>query len=269
LGVVAPMQRDIQALPAPTTSLGEAVDKNAYLAGRVALVTGASSGIGRAIVLALCRHGARVCVVGRDGATLAETAAAARRFSKVDEFQIDLTVQETIQPLIRHLEDETGRLDILVHSAGVIHQDSMESARIEDLDVQYATNVRAPYLLTQQLLPILTRSKGQIVFVNSSAGVTAKRPEIGQYAATKHAMKAIADSLREEVNPKGIRVLSVFLGRTATPMQADLYRRQGTPYRPETLLQPEDVASVVLNSLLLPPTAEVTDIHIRPMQKPC
>jgi NAD(P)-dependent dehydrogenase (short-subunit alcohol dehydrogenase family) len=216
--------------------------------------------------MALSRQGVRLCVVGRNPITLAETVAAVRQFSQVTDFRIDLTLEESLQPLLRHL-GEVGRLDILIHCAGMIHQDPMERARIEDLDLQYATNVRAPYVLTQRLLPLLTAARGQIVFINSSVGLTAKRPEVGQYAATKHALKAIADSLREELNPKGIRVLSVYLGRTATPMQEALCRKEERVYRPEMLLQPEDVASVVIQALMLPSTAEVTDISMRPIRK--
>ena len=245
----------------------EQVHQDGELTGRVAVVTGASRGIGRAIALALSHRGARLFVVGRDKDSLAEAVALVRRFSEVTSFEIDLTVEEDLHPLIKHLETEVGRVDILVHSAGAIHQDPIELASIEDLDLQYATNVRAPYLLTQRLLPLLATARGQVVFINSSVGLTAKRPEIGQYAATKHALKAIADSLREEVNPKGIRVLTVYLGRTATPMQEALYRQEGKVYHPEMLMQPEDVASVVAYSLTLPRTAEVTDISIRPMMK--
>jgi NADP-dependent 3-hydroxy acid dehydrogenase YdfG len=115
---------------------------------------------------------------------------------------------------------------------------------------------------------MLKRSRGQVVFINSTAGLNAKRADAAQYCATQHAVKAIADSLREEVNPDGIRVLSVHPGRTATPRQEKLYRAEGRPYRPELLVQPEDVASVVLHCLLLPRRAEVTDITIRPMVKP-
>lgn len=238
----------------------------APLAGRSAVVTGASSGIGRAVAVALSREGVHVSAVGRNPISLAETVAATGRFSQATGFQIDLTVDKDIQPLLRHLE-EVGRLDVLVHCAGVIRQDLMQLARIEDLDLQYATNVRAPYLLTQGLLPLLTAARGQIVFINSSVGLTAKRPDVGQYAATKHALRAMADSLREELNPKGIRVLSMYLGRTATPLQRALYQEEGRDYRPETLLQPEDVAAVVVHALMLPSTAEITDICIRPMQK--
>jgi NAD(P)-dependent dehydrogenase (short-subunit alcohol dehydrogenase family) len=144
----------------------------------------------------------------------------------------------------------------------------MEHARIEELDHQYALNVRVPYVLTKALLPLLIAARGQVVFVNSSLGVSVKRPEVGQYAATRHALKAIADSLREEVNSKGVRVLTLYLGRTATPMQEALYRREGRVYQPEKLLQPEDVASLLVNVLMLPYTAEATDISIRPMIKP-
>ncbi len=80
-------------------------------------------------------------------------------------------------------------------------------------------------------------------------------------------MKALTDSLRDEVNAEGVRVLSMFLGRTATPMQANLQAQQGTPYHPEALIQPADVASTLLSLLTLPSTSEVTDIHIRPMKK--
>ena len=234
----------------------------------VAVVTGAGGGVGRAISAALAREGMELCLLGRDSTKLAASAAVVRPFSPVTEFPVDLTVDDTLQPLMQHLEDGAGRLDVLIHCAAVAHLDLMERAGIADFDLQYATNVRAPYTLTQRLLPLLIAARGQIVFINSSVGLTAKRADVGQYAATKHALRAIADSLREEVNPMGIRVLTVYLGRTATPMQEAICRQEGRVYEPETLLQPEDVASVVLNALMLPSTAEVTDLSIRPMTRP-
>jgi NADP-dependent 3-hydroxy acid dehydrogenase YdfG len=115
---------------------------------------------------------------------------------------------------------------------------------------------------------MLRAAQGQIVFVNSSVGLNAKRSGIGQYAATHHAMKAVADSLREEVNRDGVRILLVHPGRTATPLQEELYRLKGKPYDATQLLQPEDVAQAILGAITLPRTAEVTDISIRPMTKP-
>jgi NAD(P)-dependent dehydrogenase (short-subunit alcohol dehydrogenase family) len=176
-------------------------------------------------------------------------------------------VDEDIEALAAHLQQSCGHLDLLVHSAGVYSMGRIESAPAAELDWQYRTNVRAPYVLTQALLPLLRPRQGQIVFVNSSAGLSA-RANVSQYAATKHALKAIADSLRAEVNAEGIRVLSVYPGRTATPMQAAVHQIEGRAYHPDRLMQPEDVADVVLNALLLPRSAEVTDIHVRPLAKP-
>ena len=246
----------------------ERSDKTGCLRGRVALVTGASSGIGRAIALALSSLEVELYVVGRNPDRLRETVEAARRFSHATGFGLDLAVEGNLRSLVRNLQEKNGSLDILIHSAGVFRQDLMEYARIGDLDLQYTLNVRVPYVLTKWLLPLLTAAHGQVVFVNSSIGLSVKRPEVGQHAATKHALRAIADSLREQVNAKGVRVLTLYLGRTATPMQEAIYRQEGRVYQPEKLLQPEDVASLLMAALMLPYTAEVTDISIRPMIKP-
>jgi len=94
------------------------------------------------------------------------------------------------------------------------------------------------------------------------------RANLAHYTAAKYALKAIADSLREEVNGDGIRVLSIYPGRTATPMQADIHRLEGETYQPDRLMQAEDVAQTVIDALSVPRSAEVTDVIIRPMQKP-
>jgi NAD(P)-dependent dehydrogenase (short-subunit alcohol dehydrogenase family) len=236
------------------------------LNGQVALVTGASSGIGRAIAAGLAAEGASLCLVGRRREALDSVAADIRADSRVAAYCADLARDQDIEELVARVGDDFGRVDILVHSAGAISLGPVESAPVEDLDRQYRTNLRAPYLLTQRLLPLLRSSHGQIVFVNSSAAAGA-RARVSQYAATKAALKAMADSLRDEVNAAGIRVLSVFPGRTASPMQEAVHEMVGEDYRPERLLQPRDVAAAVLNALRMPRSAEVTDINIRPMAK--
>jgi NADP-dependent 3-hydroxy acid dehydrogenase YdfG len=239
---------------------------NNSLQGRTAIVTGASSGIGRATALALGQHGADVCLVGRNIDALKEVATSVQDFSTAIPMSLDITDDNNIEALFTYIQ-KIGKLDILVHGAGVISQATMQQARIEDLDRQYAVNLRAPYQLSKRLLPFLIAARGQIVFINSSVGFSVRRSEVGQYAATKHALRAIADSLREEVNPQCVRVLTVYLGRTATPMQRALYSQEGRVYHPETLLQPEDVASVIVHTLTLPATAEATEISIRPAIK--
>jgi NADP-dependent 3-hydroxy acid dehydrogenase YdfG len=138
---------------------------------------------------------------------------------------------------------------------------------VADFDRLWAANVRGPFLLTQLLLPALRASSGQIAFVNSSV-VLATRAGVGQFTATQQALRAVADTLRIELNPEGIRVLSVYPGRTATSRSEKLSAKEGRTYHPDRLLQPEEIATVVVESLALPRTAEVTDISIRPMRKP-
>jgi NADP-dependent 3-hydroxy acid dehydrogenase YdfG len=234
---------------------------------QIAVVTGASSGIGKAIALGLATQGAISCLVGRNREALQAVAESAREAAqRMRCYRADLTVDADVHELVTQLRRDCDHIDVLIHGAGLIINGPLEAAPVEDLDLQYRTNVRAPYLLTQAVLPLLKARHGQIVFINSTVGMSAVA-NAGQYAATKHALKAIADSLRAEVNPDRVRVLSVFLGRTATPMQAAVHQMEGRAYRPELLMQPEDVAAVVLNTLSVPRTAEVTDIHLRPMIK--
>ena len=250
---------DVKAPAAPSRSLA--------LEGRTCVVTGASSGIGRAIAVALAGAGATVYAVARRRHELEATARQTNGAGRFEVYEADLVVDAQIGPLADALRTGDGGVDVLVHSAGTISLGELETASVDDLDRQYAANIRAPYVLTQALLPALRASEGQIVFINSTAGLAA-RANVAQYAATKHALKALADSVRDEVNAQGIRVTSVYPGRTATPLQAEVYATEGKPYSPERLMQPEDVASVVLNALVLPRGAELTDVMVRPMLKP-
>lgn len=233
-------------------------------AGKGAVVTGASSGVGAAVARALAVEGAVVLAVGRDEERLGRVTAAA---DGVLAHRADVTDDGDVKAVARRAHDVLPGVDVLVHAAGVIDVGPVARASLPDLDLQYRTNLRAPYALTQALLEPLSARRGQVVFVNSSAG---RRAGAGsaQYAATKHGLTALADSLRAEVNDDGVRVLSVFLGRTATPMQAWLHEQEGSEYRPERLIQPEDVAQAMVAALRLPRTAEITEIAMRPMAKP-
>jgi NAD(P)-dependent dehydrogenase (short-subunit alcohol dehydrogenase family) len=248
---------------------GDAQRRCSSLCGRVALITGATSGVGRAIARALAREGARVAVVGREDGSLrsATTDIARQSPQEIRRYRADLTVDADVRALASRVVDDFGTLDVLVHSAGVIGRGSIDTAIVDEFDWQYRTNVRAPYLLTQLLLPRLRDQRGHVVFLNSTAAL--RVPALsGQYAATKLALKAFADSLRDEVNGDGIRVLTLFLGSTASPMQSALHQLAGKSYRPERLIQPDDLAALLLHVLKLPDSAEVTDLVVRPMRTP-
>jgi short-subunit dehydrogenase len=237
------------------------------LTNRIAVVTGAGSGIGKAVARALAVRGARVCLVGRRRDVLedfrAELAAAGWH---AETHSCDLSRDEAIFALRDALTKAHGRVDVLVHSAGTIVLGPIATAPIADLDEQFRVNVRAPYLLTQSLLPLIAKVAGQIVFVNSSLAVRTKE-SAGAYAATKHALKAVADTLRMEVNSMGVRVVSIYPGNTATPMQERIQQQTGEVLDASCMLQPEDVAAAIVETLSIARSAEVTDLHVRPMRK--
>jgi NADP-dependent 3-hydroxy acid dehydrogenase YdfG len=240
------------------------------LGGRVSVVTGASRGIGRAIAQRLVGDGATVVAVGRDTARLAALAQEVGGPGTVIAERLDLTDDDARDVFAAGVAARYGAVDHLVHCAGIYVSAPVAESSLGDLDAQYAANVRAPFALTRALLPPLRAAAAQrvadVVVVNSSQGVRASGGT-SQYAATHHAMRAIADGLREEVNADGIRVCTIHLGRTATSRQEAIHAREGRAYRPELLVQPEDVAETVGGVLALPPTAEVTELHLRPARK--
>lgn len=239
-----------------------------FPADKVVVVTGASSGVGKALALGFADRGATVCMVSRNltrlQAVLESTSGARERLRP---YPTDITVDADIERLKTRLGHDFGHVDTLIHCAGVISLGRVDTASIEALDSHHRCNVRGPYLLTQALLPMLRLRKSQVVFINSSAGQTAKA-NVGQYAASKHALRALADSLREEVNADGVRVLSVYLGRTATPMQQKIHLFEGKPFQKERLIQPEEVAELLVGLLAVQESAEITEITLRPMLKP-
>ena len=243
-------------------------NNHADFSGQVAMVTGSSSGVGKALAMSLASHGASLCLLGRDLHRLHKVRnEIGANWNRSQCYPVDLTDDSDVQELRAQVEQDFGAVDILIHSAGVIRLGGVQRALIGDFDVQYRINVRAAFSLSQAMLPLVQARRGQFVFVNSLAGLTSN-PNTPQYSATKHAMTAIANSLREEVNPMGLRVLNLFIGCTATPMQMALHAAAEKPYHPERFLQPDDIASVVLNTLSLPRSAEVTEIKIRPLIKP-
>lgn len=236
------------------------------LRDRIALVTGASSGIGAAVARSLAGAGCRVALCGRDADRLQELAEELRGTApEVDVHRVELEDDLQLRRLASRVLSTFGGLDILVHSAGIFTFGAVAEAPVEDLDRSYRVNLRAPYLLTQLLLPSLRARRGQVVFLNSHAGLKGHR-HAGAYAASKAALRALADTLRDEVNTDGVRVLSVYPGSTATPMQIEVRQHAGRPYVAEALVQPEDVAGLITHALGLPPTAELTELYLRPLR---
>jgi len=238
------------------------------LAGKTCVVTGATSGIGRSFALALAEQGAYVYAIGRSrerlDSLLEESAGS---IGEITGVLVDLEQDDEIERVVELVLTEHHGVDVLAHSAGAIVLGAVGETTLDDLDRQYRVNLRAPVALTQALLPALKRAGGQVVFVNSSAALRASATNV-LYAATKVGLKWFADGLRDQLNADGVRVISVYVGRTATPMQEYVHEQEGRTYDPDLLLQPRDVAQALLSALAMPVTAEITDINVRPMRKP-
>jgi short-subunit dehydrogenase len=230
-----------------------------------ALVTGASRGIGQAIAEEIGAFCGRTVLVGRSQERLDAVAARLVPVTRSAwALAADLSRPDEIERLAAFVEERSGRLDFLVHAAGVFESGTLDREAGEAL---MAVNYHAPVALTRRLLPLLKAAKGQVVFINSTQALQAGRG-VGDYAASKFALRAFADSLRAEVNGDGVRVLTVYTGSTATDMQKRIHVDAGRDYRPERLMQPGDVAAMVAAALRLPRTAEATEITVRPMQPP-
>jgi NAD(P)-dependent dehydrogenase (short-subunit alcohol dehydrogenase family) len=192
----------------------------ASLEGKVALVTGASSGMGEEITKAMAAAGAGVVAVGRNEERLERVVAEAGG----DVFAIvrDLTGDGAAQAVVDEAVKRMGRLDILANVAGIMELGPLGETPVESLDRQFRTNVRAPFELTQAALPHLLESKGSIIFISSMAALAAF-PESAAYTATKGAIDAVARQLAVELAPAGIRVNAIAPGEIDTPMNSDFY----------------------------------------------
>ena len=225
------------------------------------VITGASSGIGAATARALADSGAHLILNGRNEAALAGVAEEVRGLGASAETRVaDLDIDAALDRFAAALPD---RIDVLIHSAGVVQLGPVADLEVAELDRQYRVNVRVPFLLTQRALPALRAAEGLAVFVNSGAGLRAN-PDWSGYAASKFALKAIADALRAEEAEHGVRVTTVYPGRTATPMQQEVRRQEGKPYDPDAFVSPESIAELIAGVVRTAPPATVPDLTVRP-----
>jgi len=147
--------------------------------------------------------------------------------------------------------EAVGRVDNLIHNAGVIQLGTVLDTELSVWRELLEVNLLAAVELTRVLLPRLRQVKGQVLFVNSGAGLQANA-SWSAYAASKFALKAFAESLSAEELPSGLRVMTVYLGRTATAMQQRVRAEENAPYEPERYIQPENLASTIRLMLELP-----------------
>ncbi|GHF30999.1 NADP-dependent 3-hydroxy acid dehydrogenase YdfG [Deinococcus metalli] len=224
----------------------------------VTVITGAAGGIGTALARLLApAHD--LILTGRDAARLdALCAEVGGR-----PLRLDLTRPETFAAAVEGLERVTN----VVHNAGVVELGPVAEQGHEVWTRTLAVNTVAPAELTRHLLPLVRAERGTLVFVNSGAGLAA-HAGWGSYAASKFALRALAEALRAEEAGRGVRVGSVYPGRTATPMQASVRAQEGGTYSPDAYIDPQSVAAAIRFMLDSPRDADITDLTVRPGPRP-
>jgi short-subunit dehydrogenase len=219
----------------------------------VVAITGASSGIGRALALAFARREAHVYLHGRNQIALARVARDVESAGGRATVEAgDVTVEADRVKLAERVHREAGRLDVLVNNAGRGYYASALEVSAEELERLFRLNAVAPVRLAQLLMPELAWAKGTVVMMSSIAGVVSA-PKVGAYAATKFALEALSMALRAEVASKGVRVLVVRPGPVDTPFRANSVHTDGDiGYRPKAAKaqSPEDVAEMTLRALV-------------------
>lgn len=217
---------------------------------RTAVVTGATGGIGSAVVRALVDRGYRVLAVGRSAGALAELPG-------VEPVVLDLARPFALPDALAELD----RLDVFVHAAGIADVASVADSDPALWQRTLAVNLTGPAELVRGLLPALRAAAGRVVFVNIAPGTHAV-PNWSAYVASKAALRELADSLRAEEH--AIRVTTVYPAGVDTPLLREVRTAFGRPYDPAACLRPETLAWLVMTAIDCPADAHLTELSVRP-----
>jgi NADP-dependent 3-hydroxy acid dehydrogenase YdfG len=239
------------------------------LDGKVALVTGASSGIGEATAVALAAEGAAVAIGARRTDRLEALARKlASDSARVEALELDVTDEAACRRAVARTVAELGGLDVLVNNAGVMLLGPIEDADTEDWRRMISTNVLGLMYMTHAALPHLLARRGDVVQVSSVAGRVARRGA-GAYNASKWAVNAFSESLRQEVTGRGVRVAIIEPGAVATELQEHITHEESRRTSQEWVrgiraLQSEDIANAVVYAVTQPAHVAVNEILVRP-----
>lgn len=220
------------------------------------LVSGATGGIGTALVEALVLTGRPVVALGRDPDRLAELA---REHPLVRPLRADLRHPETLADAVADIVE----LDAFVHCAGVSPVASVADSPVDLWQEVLAVNLIAAAELTRLLLPALRASRGHVVLINASPGLHSV-PDWSAFTASKAGLSELAGSLRQEEAEHGVRVTSVHPDGTATELLRAVRGAFGRDYDPAACIRPATLASAVVGALDLPRDAQITELHLRP-----
>jgi 3-oxoacyl-[acyl-carrier protein] reductase len=235
------------------------------LAGRAALVTGASKGIGRAAALALAAEGADVAVTARDRRALDSLVRELeRRGVRGLAVPADAALEQDVERVRQAVLQAFGRVDILVNNVGIARYAPFSELTLRDYDWMMNTNMRSTFLFTKAFLgPMVERGSGWVVFVASVSGLFGFPGETA-YCASKHAQVGFAKALDREVFDKGVRVSVIAPGGVNTEHAFGTGRTPGDPSL-QGYLEADDVAQAVVYAVTQPPKSRAFLIGLRPM----
>jgi NADP-dependent 3-hydroxy acid dehydrogenase YdfG len=219
------------------------------------VVTGATGGIGAAVVRRFRDRGDDVLAVARPSSALDALCAQTGSTSS----PVDLLSPTDLPDPLTGL----SRLDLLVHAAGISEVASVEETPHELWQQTYATNVTGPAELTRSLLPALRAARGRVVFINAAPGLRSI-PRWGAYVGSKVALTELAESLRREEAPNGVRVTSIYPRGIATELLRKVRGDLGIPYDPALCVSPASLAIVIAGLIDAPADVEITDISLEP-----
>jgi 3-oxoacyl-[acyl-carrier protein] reductase len=231
----------------------------------VALITGASRGIGKACALALAAEGCKLMLTARDPLNLAlVTAQCCALGVDVEATQADLRDAVLLAEVVDDAVRRFGQLDILVNNAGVCYEVAAEAAEIEQWDEMLDVNLRAPMHLTRLALPHVLQSaaagrRGALIFIASTSALRTYKGGSG-YCATKFGLLGFARGVYDDVAARGVKVCSICPGWVNTDMA------QGSGIDPASMLQPEEVAQAVLQAATWPDTGCPRELHLYPQK---
>jgi NADP-dependent 3-hydroxy acid dehydrogenase YdfG len=240
------------------------------LRGKVALITGASSGIGEASALALAAEGAYVVAVGRYADKLQGLIREIReRAGKAFPAVADMANEQQVQSLVSHVKSKFGQIDILVNNAGVMLQDQIEGVNTDDWRRMVAINVMGLMYVTHAVLPLMKlQNHGHIVNISSVTGRTTQA-DSGVYNVTKWGVVAFSEALRQESYQHNIRVTVIEPGSVVTDSRgqssaATDHKQQSEWMQGLSSLESEDIASAIVYAVTQPERVNVNEILIRP-----
>ncbi|MFT8705409.1 SDR family oxidoreductase [Bifidobacterium aquikefiricola] len=230
---------------------------------KTAVVTGAGGSVGSSVVRSLVQQGWRVLAVVR----AYDDAKQLNAIHDVEAFTLDLLQTDDLLSWAQELSArESSGIDLLVHVAAIAVVGKAAQATADDWDSVLKTNIIAPSLLTAGLLPSIRTVKGTVIFINSGAGERAVANH-SIYAASKHALRGYADTLRLEESSNGVRVSTVYPGQINTKMLHAINARLGIEFVPQDYIDPQTVANAVIWIAQSGDDVQVTNVDLRPRQE--